>query len=176
MVWCGLVGAGLWEIHAYATTPGASGAAGETWPATSAIPRASDGFTIVMFVHPECPCSRASLAELTGLVSSARIRPSVVVAFAANEDGGAAWDLAGRIPGAVQMRDSGDEAARFGARTSGHVVVYDREGVLRFTGGITSSRGHVGDNMGRRAVEALLAGDATEAETHPVFGCALETP
>ena len=66
------------------------------------------------------------------------------------------------------------EAHRFGARTSGDVVAYDAAGTLRFHGGITISRGHVGHNLGHVRVDAIVHGaDAGVAET-PVFGCALE--
>ena len=79
------------------------------------------------------------------------------------------------IPHAVRVIDkSGEEAAQFGARTSGFVVVYGPDDKLRFSGGITGSRGHAGDNVGRRAVIAALAGGHPPA--HPVFGCGLQTP
>jgi hypothetical protein len=85
------------------------------------------------------------------------------------------WDAAGRIPGVSRVVDrDGTEAARFGARTSGHVVLYDSNDRLLFAGGITESRGHAGDNMGRREVERALATEPALFTRHEVFGCAFE--
>ena len=85
------------------------------------------------------------------------------------------WERAGRIRGARRVVDAaGQEAKRFGAKTSGFTLVFDRAGMRRFEGGITGSRGHAGDNVGRRAVELLLAGDRGP-DAHAVFGCALES-
>ncbi len=75
--------------------------------------------------------------------------------------------------GAARSIDLTGEAARFGARTSGFVVVYDATGSLRYAGGITGSRGHAGDNVGRRTVERILAGESERDLDHPVFGCGL---
>jgi hypothetical protein len=82
------------------------------------------------------------------------------------------WDSAGQIPGVAAVADEdGAEAHRFSAATSGQVVLYDSSGRLLFSGGITASRGHSGDNVGRRAIVSLLAdGSGVRTET-PVFGC-----
>jgi hypothetical protein len=61
---------------------------------------------------------------------------------------------------------------RFGALTSGHTVVYDPSGRLLFSGGITSARGHAGENMGSELILAQLA-RKTNPQTHAVFGCPL---
>jgi len=51
-------------------------------------------------------------------------------------------------------------------------LLYDISGRLVFDGGITSARGHQGDNAGRSAISALLTGqhDVVVRAT-PVFGC-----
>jgi hypothetical protein len=69
----------------------------------------------------------------------------------------------------------GSEARRFGVATSGHVLLYDAQGRLTFTGGITSARGHEGDNYGRAAVLALIMGQEGDRAGNPVFGCPLAT-
>ena len=51
-----------------------------------------------------------------------------------------------------------------GATTSGHVLLYDAGGVLRFAGGITDGRGHEGDNAGLDAALALLRGHVPEVD------------
>ncbi len=167
MVWIAAVAVGLRELARYETSSGERVAGPSQWPAASALPR-GPGFSLVMFLHPDCPCSRASLDELEVVAATGRV--TIVVAFSAEE--GDMWDRAGRIRGVARVVDDGSEAKRFGARTSGHVVVFDARGALRFAGGITGSRGHAGNNVGRKAVELVLAGDPGPAE-HAVFGCAL---
>jgi hypothetical protein len=84
------------------------------------------------------------------------------------------WQSAASIPGVnIFVDDGGTEARRFNAVTSGQIVLYDAGGRLLFSGGITGSRGHSGDNAGRSAIISLLnTGEAEAAETF-VFGCPL---
>jgi hypothetical protein len=70
----------------------------------------------------------------------------------------------------------GVEARRFGAATSGQVILYDARGTLLFSGGITPARGHSGDSTGRDAILALLIDGSSEASETPVFGCSLFDP
>ena len=84
------------------------------------------------------------------------------------------WASATAIPGvSVVEDDDGIEARRFHAATSGQTMLYDKNGKLIFSGGMTGARGHEGDNAGRTAIVSLLTADqANESET-PVFGCPL---
>jgi hypothetical protein len=83
------------------------------------------------------------------------------------------WESAARIPGVKVIADDGVEAQRFNAMTSGQTVLYDADGHLLFSGGITGSRGHSGDNAGRSAIVSLLfTGESDQAKTS-VFGCPL---
>lgn len=84
------------------------------------------------------------------------------------------WQSAARIPGVnVVADDNGIEASRFNAVTSGQTALYDADGHLLFSGGITGARGHSGDNAGRSAIVSLLnTVDAERTET-AVFGCPL---
>jgi hypothetical protein len=68
------------------------------------------------------------------------------------------------------------ERSLFGAQTSGQVCLFDRDGHLRYCGGITIARGHVGANSGRSAIEAMLQGEASPTRSRPVFGCPLVDP
>jgi hypothetical protein len=87
------------------------------------------------------------------------------------------WSSAAMIPGVIAILDpDGTEAARFQAHTSGQVVLYDGKGQLRFRGGITQSRGHVGDNAGRSAIEGIVNTGKAEIDHTVVFGCPLFNP
>lgn len=123
-----------------------------------------------MIAHPECPCTRASIAELEALLreTPARVRAYVVAGW-----DGEVIDRARALAGVDVVVDPA-AAGAFRVETSGHVLVYDAAGALRFSGGITGARGHVGDNVGRQRVLALLSGASPDADRSHVFGCALE--
>jgi hypothetical protein len=133
-----------------------------------------------MFVHPKCPCSRASVAELGRLV--ARVKRPFAASVVFVKPGGSDGDWSGSglresiaaIPGvAIVTDEDGAEAARFGAETSGACVLYDARGRLEFTGGITSMRGHEGDSFGQERMVALLNGETADRGSSPVYGCGL---
>ncbi len=180
IVWVGAMLIGFRMLTAYAFTPGLSEPAPATWPAESAIPRVAGRPALLVFLHPRCPCSRASLGELSLLIAHGAARAEVRAIFLDPAGMDAAWgetDLwraAAAMPGVTPLRDrEGREARLFHSTTSGAALFYDADGWLRFQGGITASRGHAGDNPGRAAIEALLRGAASPAGAMPVFGCPL---
>jgi hypothetical protein len=84
------------------------------------------------------------------------------------------WNLATSIPGLRVIRDQGGgEAHRFDAEGSGHVLLYAPSGKLLFSGGITASRGHEGDNVGRSAIVSFILDGHSPVSHTPVFGCSL---
>jgi hypothetical protein len=175
VLWAAAVLAGGGMLVRYKSRPGEGSSAPGRWPPDSVIAREAGRPTLLMFVHPDCPCSRASLRELAS-VAAAHAALSVRVLIdrsSGTGDEGPMRHLAARIAGAQVVADDGREAARFGARTSGLVVAYDAQGALLFRGGITSSRGHEGDSLGRRRLLALLTGRPVDRREAPVFGCAL---
>jgi len=180
LAWALAVGAGFQWLAQYKTTEGAQQEAPRLWPAGSSLGPSRGGSTLVLFLHPKCICSRATLGELAVILNGARNLSALVVfspVDGAPLESEESWNTARAIPGTTLVVDrDGAEAKRFGAYTSGQVVFYDAAGRLRFAGGITGSRGHVGDNMGRRAVQELLAGKPTRWHGHAVFGCALGNP
>jgi hypothetical protein len=183
-VWVAAVVMGIVALERYKATPGLSAAAASQWPAGSELPAPTpERATLLLFAHPKCPCTRATLSEFERLVAhvgssiDARVvfvRPPGVPARWERTD---LWNAAVKIPGvSVHVDDGGAEATRLGVMTSGQVLLYDRGGALRFAGGITASRGHAGDNPGRSAVENHLAGRPDALTTTPVFGCPLLAP
>lgn len=187
LVWLLGVTGGMAALGRYAATPGSTGEAGAParWPSDARLPRQEGRPTLVMLAHPRCPCTRASVSELAVLMARAGGRLDAFVLFLRPEgagsdwEGGGLWRAAAAIPGVTVLRDEGGEQARrFGAATSGHALLYDAAGRLRFSGGITLARGHAGDNPGRAAVEALVReGEEQDgAARTAVYGCALEDP
>lgn len=179
--WIALVAVGLAAAGWHETTAGRRGEAPARWPLDTHVARIPGHPTVVMFVHPQCPCTRASLAELRRIMIDPDNDASTVVAFVLPEGAGDdwehtdAWTTAAELPRTTRFVDhTGSEAARFGAATSGHVVVYDASGALVFSGGITGSRGHAGANVGARTVLAHATRRSSDEHVHDVFGCALE--
>ena len=135
-----------------------------------------------MFAHPRCPCTKASLGELEQLVAHAGNQFEATVLFYEPSGGSKDWsssslvDEARLIPGVrVGFDKDANLAKRFGIGTSGHTLVYGADGKLLFSGGITGSRGHLGDNAGYAAILKILNDHYSPLSrtTTPVFGCEL---
>jgi hypothetical protein len=180
ILWIAAVGVGMWSLMAFDTTPGGSGLTSATWPSGTSTPFQAGRTNLVMFAHPNCPCTRASLGELGEIMVRSKGSISARVLFYQPTKRPADWDkddlsdLARALPQVAVLDDiDGMEAARFGATTSGYTLVYDVYGKLRFRGGITRARGQAGASAGRQIILSLLnKTHVTERET-PVFGCAL---
>lgn len=179
LVWAATIGAAFNAIRRFETTPGQAADAGTVWPAGSSVPRQPGEWSLVMLVHPHCSCSRASVQELQAILEkSPSVQPYVLVYrpadFKPGWERGAVLDAATRLRRAhVLIDENGREAKRFGGFTSGQTLLYDPQGRLRFSGGITSLRGHAGINSGRvDVIRIATTGDGSGV--HPVFGCAIE--
>ena len=182
IVWILIVCAGVFGLHVWEYTPGGVGPVHPDWPEGSTLQRAPDRPNLVMFAHPRCPCSKASVEELALIVEQCGGDAAIhVVFFRPVGDGNgnrwaktALWDRATALPGVRVLDDpDGTESARFGAETSGHVLLYDRTGRLKFSGGVTAARGRGGANPGRDAVVAILTGGLVNRHETPVFGCSI---
>lgn len=184
VLWLASVVAGFTLLGKFDNGAGAPAAAPGQWPTQSRLARAAGRPTLVMLAHPRCTCTRASLAELAELLARAGDRrPDAYVLFIKPSGVGGAWEhtdlwrTAARIPGVTVVRDDdARESDRFGAQTSGQVLLYSADGRLLFSGGTTGARGHAGENAGRTAILALLNDDASREHTSPVFGCPLTGP
>jgi hypothetical protein len=178
--WMIAISFGVAALLNYSNKPGRIGAVPKTWPADSQLRLATSGHTLVMLAHPRCPCTRASISELAKIIGHARGKIRAYVVFVKPKAAGADWDDTdlrrdvAEIPGVTIVTDvDGAEADRFGAETSGHTLLYDSGGRSLFSGGITDSRGHAGDNTGESAILALINNQSPATGSTSVFGCAL---
>jgi hypothetical protein len=185
VAWIAAVLGGMVGMVRYETRPTAAAAelehrAPTRWPATVRIAREAQRPTLVMSLHPHCPCSRASVRELAMLMSRADARMTAHVLFI--QPSGAPsdwlntdlWNDAHAIPRVtVSVDPDGADSAALGATTSGQVVLYDANGTLQFAGGITDGRGHEGDNAGLDAILAMLRDQKARTSSTPVYGCPL---
>ncbi|MDB5332995.1 MAG: hypothetical protein JWP03_4146 [Phycisphaerales bacterium] len=182
IAWAAAVAFGTSRLWTYESTPGSPARPPIAWPADSHVVPQSGLPTLVLFAHPHCPCSRATVGELAKLMTDCRgkltatvlvLRPQGVKEGWERTD---LWNSAAAIPGVSVVSDAaGTESRRFGAVTSGQVLLFAADGRLLFSGGITESRGHSGDNAGRSAVAALVLGTGRAAQpaSAPVYGCPL---
>src|SRR5688500_18743396 len=69
-VWLALVLVGMFAMQSYGSTPSAQDSAPAEWPSSSRIARDARRPQLVMLAHPHCPCTRASLAELSRLLTT----------------------------------------------------------------------------------------------------------
>jgi len=179
ITWIAAVAYGLGTLFQYENAPGRVGALPREWSSTEII-RATDRPTLVMLAHPHCPCTAASVGELAQIMARLQGKVAAYVLLVKPKGAGRDWEDTGlrrsaeAIPGVRVLFDlDGAEARRFGAETSGHTLLFGADGRLLFSGGITASRGHAGDNVGESSLVALV-NQQTPARTQTlVFGCSL---
>ena len=198
VVWLLLVMAGLGILMMYANQPGRKGEPAAYWPAASESRYSPSKSTLLVFAHPRCPCTRATVDELAWVMTRCRDSVDCRVLFVQPAGKSQQWVqgdvwVTASIPGVTVCADrEGRLAEVFGAETSGHAMLFDSAGKLRFEGGITPSRGHRGSNLGREQIVQLAMlerpqttlADEDEANRNDlvcidstcVFGCPLFSP
>jgi hypothetical protein len=139
-------------------------------------------FTLMLFLHPQCPCSTASISELQRLMAHTESNLDVHIIFWQPLENKDLWHdtalikTARAIPEVEVSDDAGGVLAeRFGVKTSGTTLVYSRDGSLLFRGGITLLRGHEGDNKGISTIYDIVNNRTAskDVQSSPVFGCSL---
>lgn len=177
--WLALLVIGYVGSVNFENRPGESAEPPRMWPAGTRLSLAPDGPTVVMFLHPECPCSRASVTELANLVDAnpqvARVHV-VLVSAGDGHDARAsviARDLEAFNRAEITLDDHAELAHAFGSRTSGDALIFSPAGSLLFCGGLTVARGHVGAGRSSELAAKALRGMMTDPAETPVFGCPL---
>lgn len=132
IVWIAFAVAGWYGISAYGLNgdPQATTSIVSQWPVDSTIVRLTELLTLVLFLHPKCPCSRATVGELERLpllIPSDALPDVCVVAAAPRATGDLWWSspfldriarlpnarTGGRDPGGVETDLFGESAARY---------------------------------------------------------------
>src|SRR5580704_1321964 len=70
-LWVPAIAFGFNVLWKYSTTPGHPAAPPRSWPATAPIKRREGRPTLLMFAHPQCQCTGASLGELSIIMAHA---------------------------------------------------------------------------------------------------------
>ncbi len=183
VLWLAVLGTGFALLAREEFTPAAATAARAQFPSKSSLILDPAAPTLILFAHPHCPCTRATFHEFAELLASLPHPVAATVVFPVPEgtpphwEQGDLWQLAARMPNVRVVADrDGGEARRFGVKGSGHVLLYQPSGQLAFSGGITASRGHEGDNPGCAAIVSLVLHGSAPVSQTPVFGCPLLEP
>lgn len=181
--WIGLMGGAFFFLVRHEQTPGiATTSIATNLPSELKLSVAPERTVLLMFVHPRCPCSRASLGELEELISRAPEAGEVCVVFYKPVGEPDEWAKSGlykeaqRLGWQTRFDPGGAMAERFGATTSGHVLIYDTKHRLSYSGGVTASRGHWGDSESKATALKSLQQSLPGISTRPVYGCPLQNP
>jgi len=177
----------------YDFKPGRLGPRRTGWPTdtdysySTALIRSPGKTSVVAFLHPRCVCTRATVKQLIRALEAypgAELIAPVFTPLELKDQN--AWEeseyvktIRAAIPGAKVVFDRGGvQAWRFGAYTSGTILVYDAQGREIFRGGITDRRGGERENLGLQQLALALTGEAeaNQADPTPVFGCPLVAP
>lgn len=177
-LWLAGVALGLGVLADYSLSRGEAADAPSDWPSDTQLSLDDTRHTLVMIAHPQCICSRASLAELNSLMTrlqglvSAHVLLSAPSGFDEEWAKSELWQAASIIPDTeVRVDLDTREAELFGAKTSGQTYLFSPAGELLFSGGITPSRGHQGNSVGRQRIIDLVTDGTTERDVSDVFGC-----
>lgn len=177
-LWMLLLAAGAGALTGYDFKGSVPEEGATAWPENPMLNLDKDRPTLLLFIHPRCPCTAASIAQLDRVLSRTRFKTCVVVVHPPGApehwDTSPVVEAARRLPGAmIVVDDQGLLAQHFGAAVSGTAMAYDTTGTRRFSGGITASRGHEGDSAGSLALTEIGAGRVARVDSAPVFGCSL---
>ena len=132
------------------------------------------------FFSAGCPSQKLHDARLVALARAYAPRGVRFVAIDSEADASAERDAAEAAargyPFPLLVDPNGAWADRFGAGSSTETVVLDRDGRVRYRGGIDSDRTHASADAQlwlRDALDALLAGQAPPRAVTTPLGCAI---
>ncbi len=176
VAWMALLATGFGGLMKYDSTPAPLAPA-----AILDNPQFRDGkaYSLVMAIHPYCPCSRATVGELIKIYSHGHDNLKITIFAFKPADEPDSWIESSTIKTLEQMKprividSDGSMAKRLALGTSGQALLYSPAGKLLFNGGITSGRAHAGDNLGEDTILSLLRGEAPEVHSTAVFGCSI---
>lgn len=140
---------------------------------------------ILQWINPGCPvCKRVlttgvakkMLAEVRSLAEDAVFLP-VSTTPQMTPEKIAAYLKENEIPAKGLMDNEGRVGRLYGARTTPHLFVVDKEGVLRYQGAIDNDpagKKQEAENYVVKAVKALVAGQPVSPETTKPYGCSVK--
>lgn len=133
---------------------------------------------LLLFLHPRCSCSKATVSELSRILPELKDTAVTVVFNNPTADPrwteGELWTQVQALPKVRLVNDLGGvETKLYQVQTSGHAVLTDANGAIVFSGGITPSRGHQGESEGKTFLQSWEKLQTKESLFSKVFGCGL---
>src|SRR5437868_1289276 len=126
---------GIRELLVFDNTAGPAGKVPAGWPRASAVERPRNRPELLVFVHPYCSCTFATIDELEQLETRLRgaNAPEVDILVYRPRNSrwapNSLWKKAQALPQArVRWDDDAREARRFGVLTSGYTLLYSASG------------------------------------------------
>lgn len=184
--WLAALVPGVRYLLAFEHTAGKQGLAPSDWHSTKLSAGDAHHPTLLVILHPKCSCSNATLAELEEAALTFDHPYNAILLIDPPQGSSFSWqeiaayrDAQKALHASVVIDRGGAVATEFGAFTSGDVLLYSAEDAharrsLLFSGGVTGSRGMIGENSGVAALEAAFQNPGVHsAATAPVFGCGL---
>ena len=174
-LWLVGIVAGFGALQAYSARAGPARAPSDPAYAFLAAHQTPGRPLLVMAVHPRCPCTDASLAELGDLLARSKGGCDALLLqyHPAGWPAEPAFQILGGVRVPVVPDPNGATADKLGAETSGHCIFVDARGAIRFYGGLTVARGHRGRSPAQDAILEVVAGGSPGLTSAPVYGCAL---
>ncbi|MCZ6683021.1 MAG: hypothetical protein O7B26_07545, partial [Planctomycetota bacterium] len=81
VLWACTLGAGFGYLAWYSNAPGPAGTPPKHWPAGSLVQQNREQPTLLMFIHPGCPCTQASLEQLARILAQCQGLADVYAVF-----------------------------------------------------------------------------------------------
>ncbi len=175
--WILCASAGVGSMLVYSLTPGSHPVVRKI-PTDSEIQISKSRPNLLVFLHPKCSCSHATLSELRGLLPDLGETSVTIIFNNPNKElswiSGDLFQETKKLPNVKIFVDDGSlETLRFGVKTSGHVVLMNETGKAVFSGGITPMRGHGGENIGTNFIRSWIKGRGPASSITDIFGCGL---
>ena len=179
IVFCGFATLVLHDMQAFGRTAESSTPRRISKELSQSLDLSTEHLNLVVALHPMCPCTLNTLAELERLQAIARDEHRIIFLVFRGESGIDGWNDTPVLRFASRLRLSrfipdpnAELTSSLEIEASGGVVALDHDGTMRFRGGITSGRSCSVDNPGSAAVASLLHGESIEGRLEtPVFGC-----
>ncbi len=178
-IWASGLAAGMAWLWSYEHKSGGVAQSFPQWPVNAVLSPQPAKYNLVLSLHPHCPCSTATVEELSAILAHTSAALHVYILEYALPSADPAWSASSslsksirRLPNTTVVADlDGQEALKFGALTSGDTQLFSADGKLLFHGGITGSRGHIGANAGSAAILSAVLEGASPLKATPVYGC-----
>ena len=179
-LWLFILVAGISAFAKFAYTPGETAHAPKLWPALTRLKAPNQLPKLLVFVHPKCGCSEATLRNLEKILPDLVNKVQIKIVMndlgdPAMLQGSKAFAQASAFKNVDIVVDHGGyETAAFGVKTSGQAMLYDETGHLVFQGGLTPFRGHEGVSEGEISVVKWIQTREMVWKDTSVFGCAMK--